>query len=394
MKNHQKGAALIMGLILIAVSSLLVVTSMRGSRMQEMMTSNQNNKLISQTAAEAGAAKFLEWLYDSERSNDLSADWSKEKSKFPDGSFRQAVQFKPFGDYYILNNQNNPDWSKNPVPVIVVGVSRSGKEVLAETRLQLMIEIDSGSADSNWPPAPLTLGGSVKDFSPANSNKFKVIGGEDNFAIVTDNNYPESYASVVNSIPNNRRDNYTGGGKDSLSVAEMDLGLPWSDANALKNFVNQAETMTGSNVYVPGVDKKNEPITESLTSSELFGITVVRGNASMSGNVSGTGLLIVTGNLEWSGNPSFDGLIVVLGGFDISGGGNGGVNGAVYVANVNQPANGDWSFGSTGSVISGGGGATLKYDPNKFKDILSKFTGAGGGSTGQNDFRIQSWSEV
>lgn len=60
--SPQRGAALIIGLILIAVASLVTVTAMRGTHVQEMMVSNQRNQLIAALSAEAGGAEFSNWI--------------------------------------------------------------------------------------------------------------------------------------------------------------------------------------------------------------------------------------------------------------------------------------------------------------------------------------------
>lgn len=63
-RKHQNGASLIVGLVLLLVATLVVFAGVRGTQMQERMTSNLNNKAISYMAAEAGAARFAEWLFD------------------------------------------------------------------------------------------------------------------------------------------------------------------------------------------------------------------------------------------------------------------------------------------------------------------------------------------
>lgn len=61
-RHAQRGAALLVGVILTMVTAMVALSSMRGSQFQEGMTANLNHKAIAFTAAEAGAAYFHSWL--------------------------------------------------------------------------------------------------------------------------------------------------------------------------------------------------------------------------------------------------------------------------------------------------------------------------------------------
>ncbi len=390
--RNQHGAALIIGLLLVAVASLGAITSMRGTLLQDRMVSNQQNTIISQMAAEAGAGRFLDWVSDPLRHDDPATAWSRDRSAIPNGPTTNPIQFPPFGHFFILNNQG-PDWNQNPVPVTIIGIARSGNEILAESAIDLRIRIGSLNPSSlRGPPAALTLGGNVVAFDSASSNNFSVRGGDNNAAVATDLNYPTSNDFVIDSIKKGRDDNYTGGGVTAPSIVSMDLGYPWSSAESLREFLNKAMEIPARQLFEPGLDRQNRPISESLSSSKLTGVTIVKGNASIGGNTSGTGLLIVTGKLELSGTPSYRGLVVVLGELEISGGGNGGITGATYVANVNQPTDSDWTFAGTGTKVSGGGGATLKYDLDAITNAIKDFPSMGGEDNGgTREPRVVSW---
>ena len=56
----QRGAALLIGLLLLLVATLVAVAAMQGSQFQERMASNHYNKAISFHAAEVGATRFIE----------------------------------------------------------------------------------------------------------------------------------------------------------------------------------------------------------------------------------------------------------------------------------------------------------------------------------------------
>lgn len=72
--SRQSGAVLIIGLILMLVASIVAMSSMRGSSLQENLTASVNNKAISHMAAEAGGAAFWDWLQNRAQS---PSDWGQ-----------------------------------------------------------------------------------------------------------------------------------------------------------------------------------------------------------------------------------------------------------------------------------------------------------------------------
>jgi hypothetical protein len=90
----------------------------------------------------------------------------------------------------------------------------------------------------------------------------------------------------------------------------------------------------------------------------------------MGGGSSGAGILVVTGTLTLSGNPSYNGLILVIGKGVVTknGGGNGTLNGSLFVANMNDGSGNPIPLG-TGHAPgiptinwNGGGNAGIQYD--------------------------------
>ncbi len=95
-------------------------------------------------------------------------------------------------------------------------------------------------------------------------------------------------------------------------------------------------------------------------------ITFVNGDFNL-GNGSGAGVLIVTGTLSFTGNATFNGLILVIGQGNMqeSGGGNGGFNGTVFVANTHTspfPGTELATLGTPTYNWSGGGNSYLHYN--------------------------------
>jgi hypothetical protein len=97
---------------------------------------------------------------------------------------------------------------------------------------------------------------------------------------------------------------------------------------------------------------------------------VVNGNLTLSGNPQGFGVLVITGNLVLQGDFTWHGLVLVMGTatVDNSGGGNGSITGALYVANDSNN-----TLGSSYFNWNGGGGNGIQYDHCWADDLINRF---------------------
>jgi hypothetical protein len=138
------------------------------------------------------------------------------------------------------------------------------------------------------------------------------------------------------------------------------------NVDGLTKLVNSITAAAGPNVY----PANGTPTNWGTNASPA--INVIQGDYS--GGVSGTGILLVTGTLTMSGNPSFNGLILVIGKGNVvkNGGGNGVLNGSLFVANLysdppptynNLIALGQNNPPGIPTIAwNGGGNATIQYD--------------------------------
>jgi hypothetical protein len=95
-------------------------------------------------------------------------------------------------------------------------------------------------------------------------------------------------------------------------------------------------------------------------------ITYVNGDFNF-GNSSGAGVLVVTGTLNMQGSANFNGLILVIGQgiINVSGGGNGQINGTLFLADTNShtsPYAQLGTLGPPGYSWSGGGTNGIQYN--------------------------------
>ena len=94
------------------------------------------------------------------------------------------------------------------------------------------------------------------------------------------------------------------------------------------------------------------------------------------GNPTGQGTLIVTGKLTLNGNFNFNGVIMVLGTGEVyrSGGGNGNIYGAIFVAKFARTGAANDVFGAPVFDTSGGGNSNIQYN----SDTIDRAKSVGG----------------
>ncbi len=167
---------------------------------------------------------------------------------------------------------------------------------------------------------------------------------------------PSAVQTVIGEL--GKPNNYIGA-NSTPDVANANLGT--MTAADLDFFVSEV-TSVATNVY------GSNPSSINLGTAANPPINVVNGDYTM-GPTTGYGILVVTGTLTFSGNYSFNGLILVIGaGASVmNGGGNGQINGSVFVANTAggtiNPPSASWS---------GGGGNGIQYNHCWADDMLAK----------------------
>ncbi|KAA0876277.1 PilX N-terminal domain-containing pilus assembly protein [Nitrincola tapanii] len=362
--QQQKGVALVISLILLLVATLVTVLGMQGSRMQERMSSNQNNKALSAMAAEYGASHFLAEL----RENGFNAaTWAEDM-----GIATSGINPTPVPDGNGVYWIDVVNVSPITVEMNVFGAIREGEDIdnLALTQLRISLrrefipgtpptteEVPTGTPGGGSGGA-INLVGNVAEFKVPNSNSFQV-NGQGGPALGTGRGGDRDDI-LAELIKEGRDHNYIGG----VQEIDYNAGL-WGDPAQVKSFVDAVCSSSGARC---GNTVPNDTVVnKNNAASQQHKITVVRGDAAIEfkGNDTGSGILIVEGNLTTKGTPSWNGLVIVLGGtFSIGGGGNGGLEGSMYVLNMNTPSSGEWSYRSTGVTFDSKGGGTALFNHN------------------------------
>ena len=194
-------------------------------------------------------------------------------------------------------------------------------------------------------PGALVLDGPTPTFGTPNSNNYVIDG--------TDHAVPPGAAvpaiavisnSDVTSVKSQlaRPDHYTGSGGTGTPANTGDV------QNVASSMPSAYSSVQSLDALVNSLAADSRAIQNgSSTSSSNWGtianpqINVFDGDCDL-GNGSGAGVLIVKGNFSANGNYSFDGLIVVIGtgSASLSGGGNGHINGGVFIAKTRDSVGG------------------------------------------------------
>lgn len=391
-KIDESGTALVIGLVLLVAATLLAVVGLQSSNFQERMASNQNNKAVSFKAAEMGGAYLLEQLVQMGYVEEVDpADFG-----FPLGSDATPITAGGSGYFFIDDIEvisNDPDILR----ASVVGVSRENLRGtnLALSELELRIESFVVLAGGGTSDAAINLVGPVAEFVAPNSNSLSVWGtpgGDGTYGPAVGTLYGDDRDEIENGLaskgnvdgecPNGPRlCNYHGG----ISAGGFDDF--WTTPERIWEFIDTACNEAGSTfdpgrattgIFSDGGDTKRcgtsvpgNTIARGSPAARAEAMrmktTVVTGDANLnfSGGQTGAGLLIVTGNLYANGNPSWDGLIIVLGGtYDVKGGGNGVLDGTIYVLNL------DPDDDSVTWRTAGGGTATYNHNCDKINEAI------------------------
>ena len=174
-----------------------------------------------------------------------------------------------------------------------------------------------------------------------------------------------SISTITAALPN--PDHYTGaGGTPSIQNVYGSLGETMSTPTGLKSVID-------------GVQSKatNTGNTLSLGTAAVPAVNYINGDLTISGNATGYGVLLVTGTLVMSGDFSWYGVVLVIGdgNFSFSGGGNGQIQGTLFVAKI-------WDGYATRNLLStlgspylnwnGGGGNGIQYDSCLIASAMGK----------------------
>ena len=236
-------------------------------------------------------------------------------------------------------------------------------------------------------PAALTLNGAVDPaFDSGNAGNFGINGTDE--ANVADENAigviaDGDIAEVNEGIANNNDDNYAG--VDNLNPPPADVANIEGDLSPMLKTTAGLESLVSSisaaatDTYTPGFG--NSTSLGDVGGANDYRVVVVNGDCDF-GPGQGYGILLVRGNLTTSGNFGWDGLILIIGQGDLlwNGGGNRDISGGIFIAKTRgTPTAQDplgpmlASRGTVKAVINGGGGNGIRYNTTAIQSANGSF---------------------
>jgi len=269
----------------------------------------------------------------------------------------------------LIVNAVPPPTAQQVFQITALAVLPNGTEKL------LQYTVAARTFNLNFPSA-LTIGANNVTFQGANSAPYQVNGQDGSGGAVpvpgcspNGNTYKEAIGTsnagdvgaIVAGIP--RPANYTGAGGSTPNVAPVPLS---STLDSPADVYKTVQTITNSADLVISGNANQADMPAAMSASNPMTV-VVDGDFAMTGNFTGYGLLVVTGNFSYSGNDGWNGIVLVVGDgtttYNGNGGGNNAFNGAIYVATI-WDANRNLlpTFGPVSYNINGGGGNGIYYD--------------------------------
>lgn len=350
----QTGAmALVVGVILFFGATLIALYTTDPVRTEQQMAGNEYRSFQALNAAEAGLG-YVQSIFVSYDVDNLDCGPHFLGPDNNRGSFQIVrIDGQACSDFEAPSDVAAIGYVT--LDIEVEGRSDDGSAIRQLSQSVFLMDFGEGASEGSL--APLNFAGDV-DFEAPNSNSFRVDGSGGPAISLQD---AANRDAVINAIAEvGRADNYDG------PISDGGFGEPWDNPNMLNDFVSAIEAeanIISGNHSLGGGDGPME------------GVNVVEGDMDFDGNASGKGILVVKGGLTTSGTPKFDGLIIVLGGsYTVTGGGQGGLEGSMFVSNLIEN-NGNYEYGETTFQSSGGGNADFNYNfsaLNEARDLLSQ----------------------
>jgi len=394
-RRSNEGFVLVLALLLLLIMTIIGISLMSGSQMQERMAGNARLQALAFEGATAGAANAIDFVGvvntlapeelklvcgDSDR-DAFEKLWLDNGSPRPTQWIDRGVLAEVSGATVHIRNrlyclwEGNDDQGRSQLYVESKGmVTTAGTGIdpiaIRNVEVRVVSGRDGALGDPTCSIQTACLGPSDSSYDPLSAfnpprSRASFVGGDTGHAICACNENAKN--RIISEIRENRNENFTGvGGEGALAIGETKGSEPFNDLSAFLAFINalsqiafEEGTFVDGNYNTLGMDE----------------VRFINGNLEASGSISGSGILVVTGDINLSGNFRYDGMIIGMGellALRGSGGRDFGVRGTVIAAPIagwgtdagpNLRDGVNLSFHETGPGSgAGGGGSSYAFD--------------------------------
>lgn len=367
-RGQQQGAALIVGLILLLVATIVTLASMRDTGMQERMTANQDLKAVSQMAAESGATAFMQWA--SNPTTVAGANtWQAVIPTAAAGNPNVGTKG------YFFANPADVSWNGNQVTAKITGLAKADNSADALSRSFVRV---TASLPTPGGPNPIFGAGLLAD------NDIDIHGN----AQLNGSAHANGNFGVTGGNSSHTGGTLSAGGTVSMSGA---------DSANIRQGAAQVEVPAVTSDYLASMQAAayQQSCNLNLSGDQGGKIYYCNGNASVSGSHSNV-TIVASGNITYNGSGTRGGTgksgtavtVAIVAGGGITFNGSGTAYG-IFWSNGGYTHNGSGEV--KGTVISGGG--ITRNGVFNFEQI-EEFDNDGLPNSSPTPFRIGAWTEV
>ena len=402
--KNQDGFLLVTALVLLATLTVLGTTAYLLSSTDIKVGGSFKTSQEVLQVAQAGVERGREILRQANADQTYGADptvFNSELVYYASGN--HSLTSGTIGNYtYTVALSNdagdaglNVADSNNKVLITSTATGPNNAKAVVEIAVALP-PAPSGSPMS-FPSSPGTVAllGNSASFVGGNSNA-KSLNGDDQCAAVSNGlpvvaasaagsvagiktsvtgSKPETYHTKVNGVSKDATTNINDIVKQITTAQMTSAGYDLSSPSSLNSLMDSIRDLPQTAHMAGGTTSAAVP--GGMGTAGAQKIVHVAGDFTLSSAQTGFGILAVTGNLTFNGNINFTGIILVIGKGTMvrTGGGNGTISGAVWVANTagadGIPGTADDAMGAAVLNTSGGGNSNLQYCSTAINNALA-----------------------
>jgi hypothetical protein len=404
--ENQQGFILIAALVLLATLTILGTTAYLLSSTDIKVGAGYRNSQQIFEVAQAGVERAREILRQANGNETIGADptvFNAELIYYAQGNVPVTSGTMGVFSYTVMLSNDPNDAGGTTADsnnkVILTSTATGPNNARAVVEIGVSLPPAPSGTPMSFPTTAgtVTLLGNSASFVAGNSNA-KSLNGDDQCGAASPlpvvaasaagslpgiktaitGSKPATYHTKVNGVSVDATTNINDIAKAMTTDQLTNAGYDLNDPVSLNTMVQNIQALPNAVTVAGGTSSSAVPGGIGTAANQR--IIVVDGDYTMSSAASGYGILVVRGTLTFHGNINFTGMILVIGEGAMvrTGGGNGTISGAVWVANTagadGVPGTADDAMGAAVLNTSGGGNSNFQYCSTAVSNALALTT--------------------